>query len=247
MPVNGNSNESGGFTVLREQENRLFDDWKRAIADDSGTIFVTDGVVNEAAWHTAPRKVLYLLKEVNGADREWDERDYLGKYNTDPDYIKTHSPTVNVLSQWQYGITYDPQAAWREVEQAALRAEIQTKLLSEICLVNIKKTAGGAVVDQNQFDAYFNAPVNREKLRAQLALYQPDIVICGGTAWHLSRIKNWDDKDWQQTHRGIRYHQEAGTLYIDFCHPNNRGPKNMIYFSLLDALNELQAEKVADS
>ena len=228
------------MVVMREKENQLFGSWKKEISDDSGAIFVTDGIVNEECWAAAPMKVLYLLKEVNGADSEWDERDYLDKYNEDPNYIKTHSPTINVLTQWQYGLTWDSSASWETVCNEAAKADIQSKLLSQICLVNIKKTAGGSIVDWSKFDVYFNNPVNRKNLNLQLEIYRPDVVICGGTAWHLSEIKGWNYNDWKQTSRGVRFYTDKGTIYIDFCHPNNRGPKNMIYFALIDALAEIR-------
>lgn len=227
--------------MIREQENSLFEQWKEYVAD---AVFVKDGVVNEEQWNSAPIKVLYLLKEVNGGDREWDERDYLEKYNIEPNYIKTHSPTISVLTQWQYGIFKGNKRRWDDVEKEALLPEIQSKLLSQICLVNLKKTAGGSVVDWNKFDAYFSKEINRENLRKQLKLYSPDIVICGGTAWHLSQIKGWNDSVWKQTNKGIKYYIEENVVYIDFCHPNIRGPKNIFYYALVDALEEIMTMRL---
>lgn len=226
--------------MLKEEENRLFADWKDAVVRETSELFVTDGVVDEQEWKESPIKVLYLLKEVNGADTEWDERDYLKKYNVESNYIKTHSPTVNVISQWQYGIAYKPDATWKDVEQVIVDTDLQTKLLSQICLVNIKKTAGESVVDWNKFEVYFKNPINLEMLNKQLDLYHPDVVVCGGTAWLLCQVKGWEYNKWLQTTRGIRYYRDRNTVYIDFCHPNNRGPKNMIFFSLLDALKEIR-------
>ena len=113
-------------------------------------------------------------------------------------------------------------------------------MLRQICLVNIKKTAGGSVVDWSQFDSYFKQEINRNNLKKQLSYYTPDVVICGGTAWYLSEIMGWDYNAWKQTSRGVRYYKDGETTYVDFCHPNNRGPKNLIYFGLLDALTELR-------
>ena len=224
---------------VKDRENSVFSEWKELVKKDSSAFFVTDGIVCEDGWKKAPVRVLYLLKEVNGADAEWDERDYLANYNDKDSYIKTHSPTIDTLIRWQFGIMERGISSWKNVENRLLSKELQSDLLKQICLVNIKKTAGGGVVDWDQFDAYFANTCNHDFLRQQLFLYNPQIVICGGTAWHLCQIKGWDYNKWQQTTRGVRYYKEADVTYIEFCHPNNRGPKNMIYYALIDALKEM--------
>lgn len=102
------------------------------------------------------------------------------------------------------------------------------------------------MVDWDQFEAYFANTQNHSFLNRQLLLYKPQVVICGGTAWHLCKIKGWDYDKWSQTSRGIRYFIEEGITYIEFCHPNNRGPKNMIYYALVDAIKELFSPKKTD-
>lgn len=224
---------------MKYLEDALFSEWKEIVRTQTSAIFVTDGIVDQDEWEKAPIKVLYLLKEVNGADKEWDERDYLAKYNDEQDYINTHSPTIDILTKWQYGIIHGNSRSWECVEKEACQKNLQTQLLRQICLVNIKKTAGGSVVDWNQFDAYFKQQLNRQYLREQLSYYTPDVTICGGTAWHLCEIMGWKYDSWHQTSRGVRYYKDNDTIYLDFCHPNNRGPKNIIYFGLMDALTEL--------
>lgn len=228
--------------MITEKENALFEEWKSTIPQDTGAIFVTDGVVDEEAWLRANTKVLYLLKEVNGAEKSWDERDYLKRYNSAPEYIATHSQTINNLMRWQYGITYGKSMSWNDVESALKNKEVQDKVLSELCLVNAKKTAGGGLVDWNEFGNYFDKDINRTYLRQQLELYEPDFVICGGTAYYLSCLYGLEYSDWKETSRGVRYMKCGKTVYIDFSHPNNRGPKNLIYYGLLDAVCEIRKE-----
>ena len=224
---------------VKDREDRLFYEWKELVKKDSAAFFVTDGIVSEEHWEEAPVRVLYLLKEVNGADAEWDERDYLANYNDEDSYIRTHSPTIDVLIKWQFGIADAGKSSWLDVEKQLQNKNLQSVLLKQICLVNIKKTAGGGVVDWDQFDAYFANTANQTFLNQQLSLYKPHIVSCGGTAWHLCKIKGLSYNEWQQTSRGVRYYRETDVTYIEFCHPNNRGPKNMIYYALIDALKEL--------
>lgn len=225
--------------MIRDKENFLFAEWKSKVARDSEAVFVADGIVNEEVWYETKTKVLYLLKEVNGGDQEWDERDYLLKYNSNLDYIKTHSPTINVLTQWQYGMNYGTDRTWLEVEKDTSDWNVQSELLSQICLVNIKKTAGGSVVDWSKFDPYFKNMENRNYLEKQLSLYNPNVVICGGTAWLLCEIKGWKYSEWNRTSKGVQYYIDSGVVYIDFCHPNIRAPKNFLYYALVDAWKEI--------
>ena len=120
-------------------------EWKDIVKKDSSAIFVTDGIADEDGWRKAEVKVLYLLKEVNGADEEWDERDYLSYYNEKESYINTHSPTIDALIKWQFGITDCGKCSWSDVENELRDKEKQSTLLKQMCLVNIKKTAGGGI------------------------------------------------------------------------------------------------------
>ena len=97
---------------MKELENVLFSEWREIVRKQASAIFVSDGIVDQAEWEMASVKVLYLLKEVNGADSEWDERDYLANYNEEQAYIDTHSPTIDVLTKWQYGITQGVDRSW---------------------------------------------------------------------------------------------------------------------------------------
>lgn len=238
LPISGPQHPTVSNDMM-EKEDKLFALWKKEIQSDSGAIFVDDGIVDEQEWNKSPIKVIYLLKEVNGGDKEWDERDYLKRYNTAPQYIKTHSPSIDALLRWQYGITKGSNYTWSEVENALEQVDIQNQLLSQFALVNVKKTAGGSVVDWSKFDPYFNNVRNREFLKKQLAIYNADLVICGGTAWHLCEVMGWDYNDWKETKRGVRYYKMGQTVYLDFCHPNIRAPRNIVYYALVDAVSEL--------
>ncbi len=219
---------------IKEQENGLFAEWKKNIHNG---YFVADGVVNEHIWKNAAVKVLYLLKEPNGADEEWDERTYLAEYSKD---IVPRSQTINAVVKWQYGIVYGSSIPWDKVEKETAKKEVQQTMLSQICLVNMKKTAGGASVDEKKFAAYWAETFNVSNLQKQLSLYKPDIVVCGGGSGYLCRLKGWENNIWQQTCRGINYHKEDNVIYIDFWHPANRGVSgNVLYYTLLDAVDEL--------
>lgn len=222
--------------MLRERENQMFDKWRTCFPIEMQSTFIPDGIVDESGWNCSKIKILYLLKEVNGGT-DWDEREYLANYTCVGAY---NSQTINTLIRWQYGIAHSvADETWDEIYRKTDNKNIQRDMLSEIGLVNLKKIAGGGIVDWKNFDYYFASETNRTFLKEQLGLYAPDIVICGGTAYYLNLLYEIDNNDWLETSRGVRYLRRDNTVYIDFCHPNNRGPKNMIYYGLVDALQEI--------
>lgn len=223
---------------IKEQEDRLFVEWKKNIHNG---YFIADGVVNEHIWRNTAVKILYLLQEFNGDDSECDERIYLAEYSKG---IVPRSQTIDIVIKWQYGIVYGSGIPWEKVKTDTSKAEVQQAMLSQICLVNLKKIAGKTSVDQQKFAAYFADPLNVSNLQKQLALYKPDIVICGGGSGYLCKLKGWKNNVWQQTSRGINYHKENNVIYIDFWHPKNRGvTENILYYALLDAVEEIYYEK----
>ena len=220
------------MTIIREQENKLFERWKNNCEN-----FIPDGVVAETMWNTATRKILFLLREVNDCPAGFDERDYL-KYYFDPEHKYMHSPTIDNLILWAYGIQALPNfISWSEAEKNAYASNI----LESVALVNIKKTSGGGTVDWDNFDKYFSAASNREYIKEQLQIYKPDIVICGGTAYYLSCLypDKFNEANWKITSRGIRYIKNKNTVYIDYKHLNIRAPRNIMYYALMDTINEI--------
>ena len=228
--------------MLADRENEIFYEWKAKIPQEQREKFIPDGIVDEKRWNEAKVKVLYLLKEVNGG-ADWDERAYLAGYNTIPEFISTHSPSIDALILWTYGLTSgNPDEPWSQVLSNTTEKVVQSALLSEIGVVNFKKISGFGVTDVKTLDAFTTESYNQEMLRKQLALYHPDIVVCGGTAYYLAALYGEDfaAKKWNTTNRGVRYAKKGNTTYIDFCHPLIRAPKNMIYYSLLDVVKEIE-------
>lgn len=221
---------------IQEQENLLFSKWKKIMNLDKDKFFVEDGIVDEESWNNAPLKILYLLKEANGAEEEWDERVYLKNYTADN---ITKSQTIDAIIKWQFGLVDTIVSDWIEVQYKTSIKETQQKLLSQICLVNIKKIAGKASVDIDEFNKYFSNQNNIEFLRQQLSFYKPDIVIsCGVSGW-LCKIYNWKN-NWNCTNRGIKYCIHDDIIYLDFWHPNNRGvSRNVLYYTLVDAIKDI--------
>jgi len=168
-------------STLRDRENALFDRWRQA-RPELAAEFVADGVVDEAAWHAAPRRVLYLGKDAyddRGGTEPWDLRTQVASHNV-------WWQTWNNVSRWHlsllafpHELPLDDLAHWTQVErEAACRS---------LAWVNVKKIqARTAISDMDAVMRY--ALEDRAYLREQLDLYRPDFTVCCGTFAMLEQI-----------------------------------------------------------
>lgn len=234
-------------TYIRASEQDLFDAWRQKITQQ-GKVFIPDGVVNTDQWVQAKRKILFLLKEVNGGEQEWDERDYLRYYNSEPQYLKTHSLTISALIQWIHAVNADEFVGWDEVLSATQEPDVQSALLEQIALVNVKKTPGAGTVDGEKFEEYWQDVENQAYLKQQLELYlcsavPPDYIICGTTAWYFGKLFQEEKLSWSITTRGIPYCKYNDSFIIDFCHPQARISSNIKYYALYYAIREIESSR----
>lgn len=219
---------------IREQENELSTRWKSYLHAHNQH-FIADGVVNEAEWEAAPRKIVFLLKETNSKDYEWDEREYLNNYAT----AGYHTATVGKLAQWVDGAVLENKPDdWSRVEGRTASLEAKTALLRKICWVNIKKTPGKGTVVKESYEEYFAHQENRDFLREQLELYKPDLIVCCGTFDQLLMLKPTGKE--RITSRGIRVSHFGSVPVLDHYHPGAFMKNYLLYYSLCDAIRELR-------
>lgn len=234
------------LSTIRQKEHELFFKWREQLNNEN-KIFIPDGVVDTDRWSDTSPRILFLLKEVNGGDTEWDERDYLAHYNTKEEYIKTHSPTITALIQWIHAFMTDSHHDWHTVEKKLEDKSLQSELLSQIALVNVKKTPGEGTFNGESFYNYWKNNENVQNLKEQLAIYSssptpPDFIVCGGTAWCYNEVFKDKRLVWQTTSRGITYCKHGQSIVVDYCHPQARIASNIKYYALYDAIQEILAQ-----
>ena len=207
---------------LKNKENYLLDQWAKQVPG-----FIRDGLPNAEQYVLSPIRVLFVLKEVNGG-QDWDLREFLR--------AGARSQTWNVVARWAEGIlNHEKEVKWSELESN--NDERRNYILQKICAVNVKKTSGTDVADNKIIKAA--AQENKENLRKQIEIYQPDIVICCGT--ETPYIKTMDDSpNWRMTSRGIWYFVEtSGTIVVSYSHPEARTKECLLHYGLLDAIKEI--------
>lgn len=209
---------------IREKEDKLFEGLRKDVPDA-----VDDGVVSEMDYLSASKKILFVLKEVNGGNG-WSLRDFLAEGG--------RAQTWNNISRWTNGIlNLDTDTSWKDLE--VVNEEYRKQALRKIAAINLKKTSGKYVADDKEVNKA--AERNSGILREQLDLYNPDIVVCCGTAQGFVDFCCDEAKEWLMTSRGIRYikDEKNNRVIIEFSHPEARIKSAYLYYALIDAVKEI--------
>lgn len=174
-------------------------------------------------------------KEVNDPGGSgWDLRETLKKGG--------RRQTWDNVTRWLMGIRKLPTSLdWKQIEEVEEADRVSE--LASIVAMNVKKSPGGAVADGGSVREA--AHHDSELLEQQLSLYDPDLIIgCGKDVTRALRreIQTIKSASWQSTTRGVRFLRLAsGAVYIDFCHPSARVSPNIVCYSLIDAVREIDA------
>ena len=211
-----------------KEEEEFLDEWAKELPG-----FIKDGVVNPQEYFSVKYKILFLLKEVNGG-KDWDLRDYLMEGG--------RKQTWDNGSRWVEGIlNLDRETPWQDIDE--VDEEYRKKWLNKIAAVNVKKVSGGHTSDMKEI--YRFARENAERLCRQINMYEPDIVICGGTeGCYFDEIVEYDDPKWEMTSRGIWYVVEPSKrIVISYLHPEARVKDCLLYYGLIDAVREIVAKE----
>lgn len=190
--------------------------------------FVRDGIVNINEYSKSKRKILFLLKEVNGG-KDWDLRDFLHQGG--------RQYTWNNVVRWVKGIeNLEKNYIWSEI--AEVNDEERKAILQHICAVNLKKTSGTHTADAKKIS--LSTKENAVRLKQQIDMYSPDLIICCGTGWDYYRYVLQEKRGWEKTSRGIQYLRENnGRIVIDYHHPEVRVMPCIAYYGLIDAIKEI--------
>ena len=134
---------------IRELEEKLFDEWqekeKLEYNIENKKIFVRDGLVDEESYFKAPVKILYLLKEVNGGDKDWDLREFIRGGG--------QAYTWNNITRWTKGIfRYSEELNWSSLEE--INEDSRKETLKHIIVVNLKKISGGHTTDYKKLEDF---------------------------------------------------------------------------------------------
>lgn len=213
---------------IQETENRLFEKWSK---NRKG--FVKDGVVNEKSYIESALKIMFILKEVNDPEGgNWDLRNFI--------LTGARPQTWDNITRWNFGIqNINKMIDWKEIKD--ISEDQRKEYLKPICAINLKKFPGNHTTDNKELSRI----ANEDKIffNEQFNIYSPNLIICCGsivnTLFH-DLIDFSKKPDWKMTTRGIWYHEYKKNKYIiQYSHPAARITDCLLYYGLLDAINEI--------
>lgn len=213
---------------IRSQEEQLFSVWSSGRAD-----FVTDGLADERLYLESETKLLFVLKEVNDlGGGGWDLREFVR--------CGGRAQTWNNITRWVEGIRNLPRdLTWESLE--TVDEPRRQAALPSIAAINLRKSPGGHTTDAARLAE--DAEEDREFINRQVALYDPDYVICCGTSdlFHFL-VEFPKPPEWKRTARGVWYHEPIARKYvIAYSHPEARCASYLLHYGLVDAIREIGA------
>lgn len=218
--------------MIEKQEEKIFREWSQVRKS-----FCPDGVIDEQTYLESNPKLLFLMKEVNGKKGEsLDLKEFIRN--------GARTQTWDNIARWVYGIRHlDREIEWSELEKIN-SPEKRVANLRSICVINLKKSSGANVTDNN--DLYNIANEDKAFFTRQFDLYEPDLIIACGSAVTNTflGIMGIDDPKWLQTIRGIWYFRlNDKTTFISYSHPEARIQDSLLYYGLIDAVKEIYKPK----
>lgn len=211
---------------LVSAETTILEDWA---AERSG--FVRDGVVDAVRYVEAHPRLLFVLKEVNDeGGGGWDLREFLRHGG--------QSSTWNNITRWVEGIRSLPRLMpWHEL--SSVSEDKRRQVLRSIVAVNVKKTPGAAVANEDEVRAA--AVADRKYLTKQLRLYEAELMICCGTGDIVAETLGLGSPEsWPFTSRGVHYQRAPfGTTVVSYSHPGARVASYILHYGLVDSIAEI--------
>lgn len=189
-------------------------------------------------WKRSNLRICFLLKDPNGSE---DARNY-SRVNNSFGYR---------LGAWAYGLNmiYKAPTHSKIVGHYPDKSEIAQAFKEKpIAIINIKKASGQSTVANSQitkFGAQFGS-----KLREQLSIICPNVIICGGDVVFSVLKKNIFSNVSFTNYKNkniLYYSRQERLVVICFKHPSARVSNAEMYFPMMDVFCEFLKDSTIKS
>ncbi len=195
---------------------------------------IKDGIVCSSRYNNAKYKVLWVLKEgnVDEADKN-SERDICNEFLNDQHKKDARAiPTFRKIIYSTYGIL-NPDISWLNIPVANKEAY---EVIKEIAYVNINKSPGGSVSNENVIRQKYQKKKNN--LLKQIKDINPQIAIFGGTEQFFPE-EDLKSIGWDWNSKDIFYAKAKDSEYEVLCFSNSKDrliicPAHPAYFKVSD-------------
>lgn len=229
-------------SAYTEKADALFREWKLSsgtiqytvkgktetqIIDHANSVFIRDGVVCPDQWFSQSIRPLFLLKEAP-------------RWENDCDLIKDHlTKNYDIHKMWQR-ISFWTKGLFETTPDYLMPFESRSpdtlcygnEHLKKIAVINVRKSDCENSSDIKIIEAY--GEFDKSRLRKQLELCDPTIIVCGYTASVLDSIMGYPVR--KNENQNLYYYIKLNNhdvLVLDYWHPANRYPDLMNYYGLM--------------
>lgn len=211
----------------KEKQNKLFSECKKKYK-----YFSSDGIVDFYSYNNASLNITFILKETNEKeDGGYDLTEFLRDG-------AVGGCIWNNVSRFSAGIIFKED--FDMVED--LDKYDRKKYLAPISVINLKKTPGKAKSNNSEIDKF--AKEDREYIKNQVEIYNPDLIICGGTGdMFIKNILDLDSESWTYVSKYLRYLIYNDKLIVDTYHPACRKRKKDLFENIVLPIREILNNK----
>lgn len=204
--------------------------------------FMYDGIVCKADWDTAPKRLLFILKDYNEKGKreplhtlDLDSEDERKKFFNLRSHLrwnisKPHKwRTWDNVARWAYGLLHSEIGKYPSFAEADRQGDAKHRAqnLRKVAVVDVKKSPGKSSCDKARLKRYFtDNPESYSFLARQIALYgKLDLIICCGDGL-FDIFKSIAEREPLQSslqpyiseNRKYLITQQ-GTIVVNFIHP----------------------------
>lgn len=209
----------------------LFDEWEKRHLAKGHKRFIRDGIVNEDWWmqkQSVP-KICFFLKEAR----------------TDQDAGYNLVKDLYAYEPWKL---WQRVAVWTQAIQLSFSGErpydedkIKMKsheAVRQTAVVNVKKSNG--LAESTEEDLWQYVKDDKDLLKKELEIVNPDIIVCGYTFGMLSEVLGEELERDNTTDTMYAFWKDK--LVIDYYHPACHYPNRVNYYALM-SICRLAAEE----
>lgn len=214
---------------LEKRISEIEEDFKKVEFNGWKGAFI-DGIINPTNYLVAHSKIMWILKEVNSDE---EDRTLLINFLRNPkDEVsgikKGWAGTFNRIAYTTYGILNDK--LWHQIPNIHESYQV-IQSINDIAYTNVKKVPGGSRSQYEELVEFHNK--YGWILEKQIKLYEPEIIICGGTGDILDKMfteilpDTW--KPIGNNEKNPKFYDYGNKLLIYTYHPRNSVMTNENY------------------
>lgn len=207
---------------------KLFNEWENQ-EHHKGKIFIRDGVINPEVFYSSDFRPLFLLKEAYGKDESNNDIAKEHNINFGEDCKQKNSTWPNI-SRWIYAMLNTTKEKPAEYTELDCFTDKKNEYLQKMAVVNIKKSNGFSITIPKNLNFY--VVKDRKKIKKQIELINPTIIVCGNTLSRFKKILSLDKKyntQFKEKHFAWIEHSGNKILVLDCYHPSKRSSPRELY------------------